>query len=49
MVSAFYNYHELHDIKNARLEIIMLYWVMNSLGDKICLPAAPSIPVNKIE
>ena len=25
------------------------YWVMNSLGDKICPPAAPSIPVNEIE
>ena len=25
------------------------YWVMNSLGDKICPPAAPSTPVNKIE
>ena len=24
------------------------YWVMNSLGDKICPPAAPSTPVNKI-
>ena len=47
MVSAFYNFHELHDTQ--MLEIIMLYWVMNSLGDKICLPAAPSIPVNKIE
>ena len=25
------------------------YWVMNSLGDKICPPAAPSTPVNKIQ
>ena len=23
------------------------YWVMNSLGDKICPPAAPSTPVNE--
>ena len=25
------------------------YWVINSLGDKICPPAAPSTPVNEIE
>ena len=25
------------------------YLVMNSLGDKICPPAAPSTPVDKIE
>ena len=33
--------------QNTRHQKLNSYWVMNSLGDKICPPAAPSTPVNR--